>query len=301
MKFLVISKHSERREEMKSLLRQLDRRALMQEAHDWRQADHALRRESRDLVVADLAEGGEHGDEQQAAAALWVRHPDIVLAAICDELDAATAVDLLQAGLRAVIPRDLDWRSMIRALELVLLGGHYVPARALHLGAARLPAVAARLHTAGNTLPYRRRLIDATALSPRQQQIMRLVHMGSTNKGIARALGISEGTVKIHLATVFKMLGATNRAAAVAIYNGWLFDQACGLRTSPLEPDAGAVRGVVAHPAPAANTGEWLAAEPAVAFAGNVAPPAPFLTTGSAPRTAYSPQQPDVAPPESEA
>ncbi|MGI4855440.1 MAG: LuxR C-terminal-related transcriptional regulator [Janthinobacterium lividum] len=285
---------------MKSLLRQLDRRALMHEAHDWRQADHALRREPRDLVVADLAEGGEPGSEQEAAAALWSRHPDIVLAAICDELDATTAVDLLHAGLRAVIPRDLDWRSMIRALELVLLGGHYVPARALHLGAARLPAAAARLHTAENTLPYRRRLIDATALSPRQQQIMRLVHMGSTNKGIARALGISEGTVKIHLATVFKMLGATNRAAAVAIYNGWLFDQARGLRAAPPEPGAGAVLGPVAHPAPAANTGEWLAAEPPADFAGKAAPPLPFLTTGAASKTAYPLQESDAVPPEPE-
>jgi hypothetical protein len=45
--------------------------------------------------------------------------------------------------------------------------------------------------------------------------------MGSTNKTIARTLGISEGTVKIHLASIFAQLGAPNRAAAVAIYNGW--------------------------------------------------------------------------------
>lgn len=51
---------------------------------------------------------------------------------------------------------------------------------------------------------------------------MRFVHMGSTNKMIARTLGISEGTVKIHLASIFQQLGAANRAAAVAIYNGWL-------------------------------------------------------------------------------
>ena len=38
-----------------------------------------------------------------------------------------------------------------------------------------------------------------TTLSPRQQQIMRCVHMGNTNKVIAKTLGISEGTVKIHL------------------------------------------------------------------------------------------------------
>lgn len=44
--------------------------------------------------------------------------------------------------------------------------------------------------------------------------------MGSTNKMIAKTLGISEGTVKIHLASIFQQLGATNRAAAVPIYNG---------------------------------------------------------------------------------
>ncbi len=36
---------------------------------------------------------------------------------------------------------------------------------------------------------------------------------------IAKMLGISESTVKIHLAGVFQQLGVTNRAAAVAIYN----------------------------------------------------------------------------------
>ena len=59
---------------------------------------------------------------------------------------------------------------------------------------------------------------------------MRCVHMGSTNKMIARTLGISEGTVKIHLASIFQQLGAPNRAAAVAIYNGWLAAQLQVLR-----------------------------------------------------------------------
>ena len=59
---------------------------------------------------------------------------------------------------------------------------------------------------------------------------MRCVHMGSTNKMIARTLGISEGTVKIHLASIFQQLGAPNRAAAVAIYNGWLTPQLLVLR-----------------------------------------------------------------------
>jgi DNA-binding CsgD family transcriptional regulator len=63
-------------------------------------------------------------------------------------------------------------------------------------------------------------LIQLKIMTKHKQQIMRCVHMGSTNKMIARTLGISEGTVKIHLASIFQLLGAANRAAAVAIYNG---------------------------------------------------------------------------------
>ncbi|MFP4902761.1 helix-turn-helix domain-containing protein, partial [Paraburkholderia sp. BR14261] len=67
-------------------------------------------------------------------------------------------------------------------------------------------------------------------LSPRQEQILRCVHVGNTNKMIARALGISAGTVKVHLTSIFQQLGAPNRAAAVAIYNGLLANQLQVLR-----------------------------------------------------------------------
>lgn len=224
MKYLVISEYAERREEMRSVLRQLDRRAHMQDAKEWLQVDGILRHEPRDLVFADLS----GANDQREITLLLERHPTIVVAALSDDLDANTTVSLLRLGLRAVIPRNLDWRAMIRALELVLLGGHYVSPHALHLHTSK-SSPGSVMQAAERMLPYRRRLIDSTALSPRQQQIMRLVHMGSTNKSIARALGISEGTVKIHLASVFKMLGASNRAAAVAIYNGWLFDQVQGV------------------------------------------------------------------------
>lgn len=253
MNYLVVSNYPERREEMKSVLRQLDRRGQMHEARDWLQADIALQRESKHLVFADVP-----GEDQQEARAIVRRYPSIAIAASCEEVDAETTVDLLHSGFRAVIPRDLDWRSTIRALELVLLGGHYVPPQALHLTTVKPPAPASLFEASERALPYRRRLVDATALSPRQQQIMRHVHMGSTNKGIARALGISEGTVKIHLASVFKMLGATNRAAAVAIYNGWLFEQVQS-------------RGAIQRPLPQLA----VAAEQQIPFPGTVAKKAP--------------------------
>ena len=109
---------------------------------------------------------------------------------------------------------------------------------------------------------------------------MRCVHMGSTNKMIARTLGISEGTVKIHLTSIFQQLGAPNRAAAVAIYNGWMAAQLEVLRsgtTSKPRPRhgqhgvvplrrRGAKAFVYALPAPGQSTSLPMAAEPTVPF-----------------------------------
>jgi DNA-binding NarL/FixJ family response regulator len=54
-------------------------------------------------------------------------------------------------------------------------------------------------------------------LSSRQLQVLRGLVEGKSNKEIARALNVAEGTVKIHLTALFRVLGATNRAHAAAL------------------------------------------------------------------------------------
>jgi len=53
-------------------------------------------------------------------------------------------------------------------------------------------------------------------LTPRQQELMRLIAAGHTNAKIARQLGITEGTVRSHLEDIYARLQVSNRAAAVA-------------------------------------------------------------------------------------
>ena len=52
-------------------------------------------------------------------------------------------------------------------------------------------------------------------LTGRQIDVMMLLSQGKPNKLIARDLGISEGTVKIHLAAIFRALNVRNRVEAV--------------------------------------------------------------------------------------
>jgi DNA-binding CsgD family transcriptional regulator len=61
-----------------------------------------------------------------------------------------------------------------------------------------------------------RRLSPPANLTVRQVEILRLVAQGSTNRQIARALTISEGTARTHLANIYAKLGATNRMQAIA-------------------------------------------------------------------------------------
>jgi DNA-binding NarL/FixJ family response regulator len=56
----------------------------------------------------------------------------------------------------------------------------------------------------------------ARDLTPRQWEVVRLVAAGSTNRGIARALGLTEGTVAKHLENIYVRLGAASRTEAVA-------------------------------------------------------------------------------------
>ncbi|PYF96772.1 regulatory protein, luxR family [Georgenia satyanarayanai] len=58
--------------------------------------------------------------------------------------------------------------------------------------------------------------VAAPALTPRQLEVLRLVRFGMPNRHVARALGISEGTVRKHLENAYERLGVHNRGEAVA-------------------------------------------------------------------------------------
>jgi DNA-binding NarL/FixJ family response regulator len=226
MRFAVLSSEAERRDGLKALLRQIDRQARFCEARDWTQSCHALRRLPTDLLVVDW----QAGMRTEQVCALLAEHQRVRVAAFVDDASPACMRPLIEAGVHGVIPRATRSQLIVRLLELVLAGGQYAPHGAF-LGDSRegsgagVPAMSSPPPVGELTqhAPRRKRLVPT--LSPRQEQIMRCVHMGSTNKMIARTLGISEGTVKIHLASIFQQLGAPNRAAAVAIYNDWLMPQ----------------------------------------------------------------------------
>ena len=61
-------------------------------------------------------------------------------------------------------------------------------------------------------------------LTPRQIEVIKCVGKGLSNKLIAYQLGLTEGTVKVHVTVILKILGVTNRTAAVieAVKQGYI-------------------------------------------------------------------------------
>jgi DNA-binding NarL/FixJ family response regulator len=56
-----------------------------------------------------------------------------------------------------------------------------------------------------------------TRLTAREREVLQLLAQGLATKQIARSLGVTERTVKFHVASIFAKLGATNRAQAIAL------------------------------------------------------------------------------------
>ena len=92
---------------------------------------------------------------------------------------------------------------MVAAIQQVLGGGIYAPTLLL-TEPADTPEPSATIDPAVMAM-----------LTPRQYDVLRLLGKGQANKEIARALDISEGTVKIHLAAIFRVLEVRNRTEAV--------------------------------------------------------------------------------------
>ena len=73
----------------------------------------------------------------------------------------------------------------------------------------------------GDGLPAMPADADGAALTARQREVLRLLGAGLSNKEIARALGISPFTARMHVSAVLHALGVNTRAAAAARASGW--------------------------------------------------------------------------------
>jgi DNA-binding NarL/FixJ family response regulator len=147
-----------------------------------------------DVALVDLAMPGLDGIETTRRVLAASEHTQVVvLTAFSDRQQVLGALD---AGARGYLLKDAEPDELLRGIRAAARGESPLDPRAAHAVLTRgTPA-------AGSTL------------TTREREVLQLVAKGLPNKQIARALGITEKTVKAHMTKIFAAIGVTDRTAA---------------------------------------------------------------------------------------
>ena len=213
MKVLIADDHRLIIEGVKLKLTELDPAvetvvAMNLEELDRMAATHA---DSLDLALVDIAMPGTQG--HQHVSRLRQLAPALPVIVLSGSEDVELMRSLIEIGVLGFIPKAYSPDVMLSAIRLVLAGGIYIPPLLLANAQAQGWQPTETAPPSANPS----RAIDGlrNLLTERQIDVMRLLSQGKPNKLIARDLGISEGTVKIHLAAIFRALNVRNRVEAV--------------------------------------------------------------------------------------
>ncbi len=203
MKTLLADDHPLMREGVRQLLSQLEPPVEIIDAHDYPSlfAQTALHPDL-DLAVVDLNMPGFVG--AQGIAQFRSRFPGIPLVVLSASESPHDIRSTLEAGALGYIPKAASSTEMLAALRRVLAGDLYVPATLADDHAGGHGSAAADFGG-----------LQHCGLTARQLEVARLLAQGCANKAIAGMLSMSESTVKVHIAAIFRAFNVTNRTEAV--------------------------------------------------------------------------------------
>ncbi|WP_119168073.1 LuxR C-terminal-related transcriptional regulator [Algihabitans albus] len=163
------------------------------------------------LAIVSLPDGDENFGEKLTE--LHRVYPKVRLVALAEAFDVEALRHCFMAGVDGFLLKTISSRALLNSLELVMLGERVFPRQLVNLILPR--AVTGR--TAAPLLSG-----DLRKLSDREMEIVRCLVAGNSNKVIAAQLSITEATVKVHLKSILRKIGASNRtqAAIWALHNG---------------------------------------------------------------------------------
>lgn len=166
-------------------------------------ADTLLLDAEADAVLIDAT--GEHSEQLVQSVAESGLPSELAVILIADQLPRTSSVVALRAGVRAVLPSDISQDQLVAALQAVTSGLvvlHSMDVEAVFPASTPAPRPLAEL---------------AEPLTRRESEVLQMLAAGLGNKEIATRLGISEHTVKFHVAAILGKLGAESRTEAVSL------------------------------------------------------------------------------------
>lgn len=195
MKILIVDDHALFREGLCYVINELDEQVSILEASNYDRAlQHVSDNPDLDLVLLDLNMPGKDGfTVLHTFSKQYPALPVVILSASNQRSDMQRALD---AGAMGYIPKDTTGAVMLRAIQLVLSGGVYVPPNMADKADSQLLST------------------STVNMTPRQLDVLAMLVQGHSNKIIAADLELAEATVKMHVTSILKSLGVSNRTKA---------------------------------------------------------------------------------------
>jgi DNA-binding NarL/FixJ family response regulator len=202
-KVLLVDDHKLVRAGLVALLETATDLDVVGEAADGQHALLLARDLQPDVVLMDLSMPVLDGVE--ATRRLTAEQPDVRVVVLTSFIESTRVTQALAAGAVGYLLKDCDPEDLIAGVRAAAQGHTPLDPRVTR---AQLPGptpAAAEPPTPGP---------PAEVLSSREAEVLTLVARGLANKQIARALGISGNTVKVHLTSIYRTLGIKDRGAA---------------------------------------------------------------------------------------
>ena len=194
IRVLVADDHPVVRAGLGAVIAEQDDLELVAEAENGANAVDLFREHRPDVTLMDLRMPVMDGVE--AIRAITTEFPDARILALTTYEGDADIRRALEAGASGYLLKDMLLTEVLTALRAVYRGERVIPI-----------AVAARLAE----FPER------SDLTEREAEVLQLVARGLSNKEVARAIGRTDETVKIHLKNAFAKLDVADRTEAVTV------------------------------------------------------------------------------------
>ena len=203
LNILIVEDHALVREGLAQTLRLLGPDVMVLEAADCDSANRLLQESgSVDLMLLDL--GLPRLDGLSYLSTLRKRHPAMPVVILSAFDDATTVSKAMKSGAAGFVPKSYSSDRLLEVLRAILDGRRFSP-ESVTLSPVAVPKAA----VAGKIDPSR------VGLTERQVEVLRLMAQGKSNRDIASLLGLSEGTVKVHMTAILKALGVSSRTQAM--------------------------------------------------------------------------------------
>ena len=204
IRILVADDHLIVREGLRLILETDDEMQLIGEAVNGKEAVEFASQLNPDVILMDLRMPVLDG--LSAIEIIRRQQPGIAIVILTNFNEDEMMVKGLSAGAKGFLLKDTDRATLLNSIRAAARGETLLK-----------PEIMARLMARTNpTITQVRATTSGTSLTVRELEVLRSIARGERSKEIALALGISERTVKAHIASIFSRLGVDSRGAAIA-------------------------------------------------------------------------------------